>query len=177
MRELIRVPDPLPAKPAAAFSSSDYAAIIATPWHGLKLGISADDRAIISIDYLPGDAEETGGRSRLAAEAVRQLWCYFRDRRHLFTLPLTPEGTPFQRRVWSALRRIPAGTTLSYGELAALLGSSARAVGGACRANPISLVIPCHRVVARNGLGGFMGVTSGRSLDIKRWLLAHEAAS
>jgi methylated-DNA-[protein]-cysteine S-methyltransferase len=176
MRELTRTSDAVPVRSVAS-RLSDYAAVIATPWPGLKLGISTDDRAITSIDYLPGDTEELRARSPLAAEALRQLRRYFRDARHVFTLPLAPAGSEYQRRVWSALRRIPAGTTLSYGTLAARLGSSARAIGGACRANPISLVIPCHRVVSRNGLGGFMGATAGRSLDIKQWLLAHESAS
>jgi len=177
MRELSRTIEARPASPTRVFPSAEYLAITATPWPGLKLGIGADDRAITSIDYLAESADELRARSQLAAEAVRQLRCYFRDPRYIFALPLAPSGTEFQRRVWSALRRIPAGTALSYGELALRLGSGARAIGGACRANPISLVIPCHRVVGRNGLGGFMGVAAGRSLDIKRWLLAHESVS
>jgi methylated-DNA-[protein]-cysteine S-methyltransferase len=84
-------------------------------------------------------------------------------------------GTPFQRRVWHALRRIPSGCTRSYGELARELGSSARAVGGACRRNPIPIVVPCHRVIAAGGgAGGFMGQRSGDALAIKTWLLDHE---
>lgn len=177
MPEHIRISDSRAAKAAANIPAVDFAAIIATPWPGLMLGISADERAITSLDYLPGTVQPMRARSPLAVEAARQLRRYFSDPRHCFTLPLAPAGSPFQRRVWSALRRIPAGTTVSYGDLAARLGSSARAIGGACRSNPISLVIPCHRVVSRNGLGGFMGVTAGRSLDIKRWLLAHERVS
>jgi methylated-DNA-[protein]-cysteine S-methyltransferase len=73
------------------------------------------------------------------------------------------------------MRRISAGTPACYGDLADRLGSSPRAVGGACRANPIPVIIPCHRVVGRNGLGGFMGTTAGRGIEIKQWLLAHEA--
>lgn len=83
-------------------------------------------------------------------------------------------GTPFQCRVWEALRTIPPGTTWTYGVLAKHLGSGARAVGGACRANPCPIVVPCHRVVARRGLGGFGGDTDGRRLALKRWLLEHE---
>ena len=89
-------------------------------------------------------------------------------------VPLNPAGTSFQKRVWSGLMAIPNGETMTYGELAKKLGTSARAVGGACRANPIPLLIPCHRVVAANGDGGFSGHTQGHWLDIKRWLLAHE---
>jgi len=89
-------------------------------------------------------------------------------------LPIELQGTPFQRRVWKALREIPPGRTITYSELARQLGTGARAVGGACRANPCPIVVPCHRVVAVNGLGGFSGDTSGRKLEIKRWLLRHE---
>jgi methylated-DNA-[protein]-cysteine S-methyltransferase len=75
------------------------------------------------------------------------------------------------------LRSIPPGRTRTYGELASKLGTSARAVGGACRANPCPVVVPCHRVVAANGLGGFAGDTSGRKLEVKRWLLRHEGST
>ena len=91
-----------------------------------------------------------------------------------FRLPLETGGTDFQRRVWNALQRIPAGKVLSYGELARKLKTGPRAVGNACRANPIPVVIPCHRVVAANGKGGFMGKTGGKALAIKDWLLTHE---
>ncbi len=86
-------------------------------------------------------------------------------------------GTAFQQRVWQALLRIPAGETRSYGVLAAELGSSAQAVGNACRSNPVPIVIPCHRVVAVNGMGGYAGATAGYKMQIKRWLLQHEGVS
>lgn len=89
-------------------------------------------------------------------------------------MPLSANGTAFQRRVWHALRAIPLGSTITYAELADRVGSGARAVANACGANPIALVIPCHRVVAKNGLGGFMQGRATDSLAIKRWLLAHE---
>ena len=148
-----------------------------TPWTDLKLGIAVKDEAITCIDFLPGNAKEIAAGSGIAAAAVRQLQNYFHDPRHAFDLPLAPLGTPFQQRIWSALQRISPGTTRRYGDLARQMGSSARAVGGACRANPIPLVIPCHRVVAAQGMGGFMGVTAGRGLRIKRQLLAHEFTS
>jgi methylated-DNA-[protein]-cysteine S-methyltransferase len=90
-------------------------------------------------------------------------------------LPVAPAGTAFQQRVWGRLLHIPAGTTVSYGDLARELGTAARAVGGACRANPVPLVVPCHRVVAAHGLGGYSGERAGDWLEKKRWLLAHEA--
>ena len=83
-------------------------------------------------------------------------------------------GTAFQQRVWVALQQIPVGEVRTYGELAAELGSSARAVAQACRANPLIVLIPCHRVVSASGLGGYMGKTDGPLLEIKRWLLHHE---
>jgi methylated-DNA-[protein]-cysteine S-methyltransferase len=155
----------------------DYAAVIATPWPAVKLGIIVRDDAVICIDFLSGEAPLRVARDELIREALWQLRAYFRDPQHRFSLPLAPSGTAFQRRVWEALQRIPAGATLSYGELARRLGSSARAIGGACRANPIPVIIPCHRVVAAQGLGGFMGVTEGRGLHLKQCLLAHESFS
>ena len=105
-----------------------------------------------------------GGRAQVAA--------YFDGTRDAFDLPLAPEGSPFQRRVWDALRAIPRGETRSYGDVARSLGDpgAARAVGAANGANPIPLLIPCHRVVAADGsLGGFSG-----SLSVKKALLRHE---
>ena len=102
---------------------------------------------------------------------------YFRDGRAGLELPLAPAGTPFQHRVWQALRAIPPGSTRTYGELARELGTSARAIGGACRANPCLIAVPCHRVVARDSLGGFAGERGGKRLAVKRWLLRHEGAA
>lgn len=109
-----------------------------------------------------------------AAEAVRWLDAYFGgERPSPADLPLAPRGTPFRRCVWQELCRIPYGETLSYGELAARVGSSPRAVGGAVGCNPIALIIPCHRVVAADGgLGGYAGGEAR-----KRYLLAHEQAA
>ena len=84
------------------------------------------------------------------------------------------QGTEYQRKVWDILESIPPGQTRTYGEIAHLLGSSPRAVGNACRKNPVPIFVPCHRVVAAHGAGGFMGKTSGSPLAIKRWLLEHE---
>lgn len=89
--------------------------------------------------------------------------------------PLAPAGTPFQQRVWRALADIPPGQTRTYGELATQLGTAPRAVGGALRANPIPIIIPCHRILAAQGLGGYAGASEeGRRR--KAWLLAHEGA-
>jgi len=112
----------------------------------------------------------------LAREVCAQLRAYLSDSRHPFDLPLDLAGSAYQLRVWRALSRIPAGRVLSYGELAAKLTSGARAVGNACRANPVPIVVPCHRVVSCAGLGGFMGGRAPAQLNLKRWLLAHECA-
>lgn len=110
----------------------------------------------------------------LIRRVATQLQAYFDQPTTPFSILLELHGTPFQQRVWQALRAIPCGTVRSYGELARALGTSARAVGGACRANPVPIVVPCHRVVAARGLGGFAGCVDGPELARKRWLLAHE---
>ena len=93
----------------------------------------------------------------------------------VFDLPLKLSGSKHQVDVWQAMRKIAAGDTQTYGELSAGIDSSPRAVGTACGQNPVPIVVPCHRVVAATGLGGFMGGKQNDSLSIKRWLLAHES--
>ena len=110
----------------------------------------------------------------LEQRALLQLQKYCQNAQQVFDLPLKPAGTEFQLRVWQALSKIPAGEVRSYGELAHQLRSSARAVGNACRRNPIPVLIPCHRVVAKSGLGGFAGQTEGAQLALKQRLLSHE---
>ena len=107
---------------------------------------------------------------------AEQLADYLAGKRQCFDLPVAPKGTDFQQRVWRALQAIPPGETRTYGDLARQLGTSARAIGGACRANPCLIVVPCHRVIAKDGLGGFAGDVTGRRLEVKRWLLRHEGA-
>ena len=105
-------------------------------------------------------------------QAVRELDEYFSGDRRVFTLPMTPKGTPFQHLVWEALQKIPYGTTCSYGEIAAAIGNprASRAVGMANNRNPLPIFIPCHRVIGADGrLVGY-----GGGLDIKRKLLALE---
>jgi methylated-DNA-[protein]-cysteine S-methyltransferase len=102
---------------------------------------------------------------------------YFEAGEAGLNLPLAARGTDFQHRVWRALQAIPPGATRTYGDLARQLGTSARAIGGACRANPCLIAVPCHRVIAKDGLGGFAGDVTGRRLEVKRWLLRHEGAS
>ena len=114
-----------------------------------------------------------GNGSPLLAEAARQLTDYFAGARHDFDLPLMPGGSPFETRVWSAMRAIPYGQTRTYGELAHMTDSGPRAVGRACGTNPIPIVIPCHRVLAKGGIGGYSGEGG---LATKTRLLAIEGA-
>src|ERR1700719_3057367 len=150
--------------------SHDYAAKLAAPF--AVLGIRASGGAVTGIEYLPKNERMQAPANALAERACRQLQRYFADPEFHFTLPLAPAGTAFRRKVWDALAGIPVGESRTYGELARSLHT---AVGGACGANPIALVIPCHRVVGSQGsLGGFMGTTDGDPIAIKRWLLTHE---
>jgi methylated-DNA-[protein]-cysteine S-methyltransferase len=136
-----------------------------------RLTVSATPEAIVSVGWMD---DPHGEPFPLLAEARRQLEAYFAGRLACFDLPLIPAGSPFDKRVWQAMRGIPYGQTRSYGELAMEVGSAPRAIGGACGRNRIPILIPCHRVLARNGLGGFSG---GAGLPTKRWLLQLEAAS
>jgi len=136
------------------------------------VGLSWEGGILGGVDLEPRKADETG--DRLPSAIAEQLDAYFQDGRKGFDLGMDLTGTLFQRRVWEALREITPGRTITYGELAKRLGTSARAVGGACRANPCPIVVPCHRVLAANGLGGFAGDISGRKLEVKRSLLRHE---
>ena len=124
------------------------------------LTLDATDAAITSLDW-GSDGEQTT-RSNLLSEARAQLDAYFAGRLQAFDLPLAPAGTEFQKSVWREMSEIPYGETRRYGDLARRLDSSARAVGGACGRNPIPVIIPCHRVVAGTGLGGYSGKRSSR---------------
>ena len=143
------------------------------------LCLTADDAALRELRFAPTDTPELPEwlhqppPSPLLAEAARQLGEYFAGDRCGFDLPLGPEGTPFQQRVWAELRTIPYGATTTYGAVARRLGDSlaVRAVGRANATNPLALVVPCHRVIGTGGkLTGFVGGTA-----TKEWLLRHEA--
>jgi methylated-DNA-[protein]-cysteine S-methyltransferase len=150
-----------------------FAAVQPMPWGGMGVRISGD--AISELIFLPDALAAVAVPGHpLAREACRQIDAYRRDADFRFDLPLLLRGTDFQREVWRAIAAVPRGRTRRYGEIAAELGSSARAVGQACGANALPLVIPCHRVVAAGGLGGFAHHRDGYLLQAKRWLLAHE---
>ena len=139
------------------------------------LGIRTGGGNVTGVEYLPRSVRLQAPTDAVAERACRQIERYLVDPQFRFSLPLAPAGTLFRRRVWDTLAEIPIGESRTYGELARQLHTAPRAIGGACGANPIALVIPCHRVVGTQGsLGGFMGVTQGNPIAIKRWLLAHE---
>lgn len=138
------------------------------------LGAIFSGDTLTRLDFLPLDTAVSPQLDARARQLARELEAYWRNPAHEFDLQYVPHGTPFQLRVWHALMAIPAGHPTTYGALAQQLGTAARAVGQACGANPLPILIPCHRVVAANGLGGFMHAAAGAPLDVKTWLLAHE---
>jgi methylated-DNA-[protein]-cysteine S-methyltransferase len=144
------------------------------PVAGWSVQVRASATALLGVDFVHARADEARITDPLLAEAIAQIRHYCDDPATAFDLPLAPRGTPFQRRVWKALQALRPGETRSYGELARQLGTSPRAVGGACRANPYAIVVPCHRIVSMHGPGGFSGAVSGPELKIKQWLLNHE---
>jgi methylated-DNA-[protein]-cysteine S-methyltransferase len=152
-----------------------YDVVVAFP--RMKVGVRTREGRITDIVYLPPAAPVVPSKTSLGEKAARQLAAYLADPDTRFDLPLHIEGTPFQRRLWAALCGIPRGKTMKYGELARRLGAEARAVGQACGDNRLPVVIPCHRVVAANGIGGFAHATGGYLLEAKRWLLAHECGA
>jgi methylated-DNA-[protein]-cysteine S-methyltransferase len=122
-----------------------------------------------SAQAAPPDAQHAPAKLRSVRHQLKE---YFAGTRHAFDLPLHPHGTPFQLEVWGALLAIPYGETTSYGVIAQRIGrrNAVRAVGAANGANPLSIIVPCHRVIGSNGdLTGY-----GGGLPAKRWLLAHE---
>jgi len=150
----------------------DYDAILPAPM--CRLGACFTGDALTRLDFLPANTPTSTHRDARTQHLARELDAYWQNPAHAFDLLFVPLGTPFQLRVWHALMGIPAGHPATYGALAKQLGTAARAVGQACGSNPLPILIPCHRVVAAHGLGGFMHSAAGAPLDVKTWLLAHE---
>jgi len=157
------------------YAPMTYHAILAAPFG--QLGLIADADALLAVHFLAEPQSLLAPKpGSLTAEAVQQLNAYFSDPSFQFDLPLRPVGTSFQQQVWREIATIPYGETRSYGELAERTGSVARAVGGACGRNPLPIIIPCHRVLAQHGLGGFNRSIESPTVSIKHWLLVHEGA-
>jgi methylated-DNA-[protein]-cysteine S-methyltransferase len=148
-------------------------AVIAAPFGAVA--VETDAERVCALRFLPATPEVQPSND-LSIEAVEQLKRYFADPRFRFELPLDLRGSAFQCRVWDAISAIPSGTTRRYGELATELVAPARAVGQACGDNRLPIVIPCHRVIGADSLGGFAHASSGFALSVKRWLLEHEGA-
>jgi len=146
----------------------EYSAILPAPFGAV--GVALQDNVLTGLDCLPPGTSLRLGHAEIALE----LQTYFANPGHRFDLPVKLAGTPFRRRVWQALLMIPPGETRPYGELAAQLASRPRAVGQAVADNPIAIIVPCHRVLAAHGLGGFMHGRDGFPIDVKKWLLRHE---
>ncbi|MCM1511846.1 MAG: methylated-DNA--[protein]-cysteine S-methyltransferase [Oxalobacter formigenes] len=153
-----------------------FSAVVPAPFGAI--GVKVDGGCVAGLVFLPEPAREERAEDAFTQAVCGQIAAYLADPAVQLDFPVACTGTVFQRRVWEAMRQIPAGQTRTYGEVARHLHSAPRAVGGACAANAIVLYYPCHRVVAANGLGGFAGErgTDGVFLRIKRWLLAHEGA-
>jgi len=140
-----------------------------------RVALYGDEDVIDYIAYRAPDARLQSPATAPARRFAQQLAAYLEAAGGGFDVPLREGvGSAYQRRVWRRLCAIPAGRPVSYGVLADEIGSGARAVAGACRANHFPLVIPCHRVVAKSGLGGFAGHRDGWQLELKQWLLRHE---
>ena len=136
-----------------------------------RIVVTEEDGAITGLGW---GGTPAGAQTPLLAEARRQLAAYFAGTRHAFDLPLAPPGSAFQRAVCTAMCAIPYGETRTYGEIAAALGASAQAVGTACGANPIPVLIPCHRVLGATSLGGYSGAGG---IETKVALLRLEGAA
>ena len=147
------------------------------PMGGFAIGVRCDDDCVRRAEYLlPPAARPTPPQTAFAREVLRQLEAYFADPQFRFDLPLAPTGSETQRRIWRQIAAVAPGEMRAYKQIAVAAQTSPRVVGNACRANPLPLFVPCHRVVAANGIGGFMGGNGRSHIDVKRALLRHETA-
>lgn len=161
-----------------ATTNLPYQLSVNTPFR--KLGLSFEADKLCKIIFLNSAAKDKTSLAVHQLQAVAALKNYCRDPKYNFDLPVAINGSEFQRRVWQQIQQINSGEVRSYGEIAQKLHSSARAVANACAKNPLPIIIPCHRVVAKNHLGGYAKETLGNSpcgyMRIKAWLLLHEGA-
>jgi methylated-DNA-[protein]-cysteine S-methyltransferase len=157
--------------------SDIFSAIVPAPFGAM--GIRTENGKLRELYYLPPHFQEKSPQDQAAELAAEQVARYFADPDFVFSLPLMELGSDFQRRVWDAICAIPRGSVRTYGQVAKDIGSAPRAVGQACGANWFPLVIPCHRVTASGGLGGFSNHDdeNGFHLSVKRWLLKHEGVN
>jgi methylated-DNA-[protein]-cysteine S-methyltransferase len=162
----------MPTHAAKAVDCYHYAAVMPAPFG--RMGIVTQAEYVQQIVFLPPDHVLVSPENALSAKSVAQLERYLADPDVPFALPLAACGSPFRKRIWAAIAAIPRGETRTYGNLANAANSAARAVGQACGDNPFPLIVPCHRVVAATGIGGFAHDDGGFLINAKRWLLRHE---
>ena len=148
-----------------------------SPVDNLKLKFH--DEILVSLSYSDVSSENENTLANEKCHSAHKkcsflLNQYFKSAIAFTEIPLKTHGTGFQRAVWAEISKIPLGETRTYGEIATKINSSPRAVGNACRNNPIPIIIPCHRVVSANSIGGYEGETQGGKINVKRWLLNHE---
>ncbi|MFT7227523.1 MAG: methylated-DNA-[protein]-cysteine S-methyltransferase [Methylophilaceae bacterium] len=149
-----------------------FDAVVNTPFGAVGISVS---RERIATELLFGEYESTSINNPLVKQTAHDEAYYFTDANHQIKLPLA-KGTPFQERVWNVISAIPAGQVRTYQQIAIQIDSGARAVANVCGANHQPIIVPCHRVVAKSSLGGFMcGNPNGKK--IKTWLLQHESVT
>lgn len=145
--------------------SSSFTCSFETPVGVLSLWIT--NGKLISLNILSNKTQTNMPSDEVSLHLKNQLLNYFQNSRHKFDIEISLIGTKFQLKVWEELVKINIGQTISYGELAKKINSHPRAVAQACKRNPIPIIIPCHRVVAKQGLGGYNGATDGAMIDLK----------
>jgi methylated-DNA-[protein]-cysteine S-methyltransferase len=154
------------------YQPCDYEVVLEAPFGAIAIIVQG---LLITIELMTSTHAKKTTKNPLAQVLTLQIEAYIKDAQGTFNAPILLKGTPFQRRVWQEICTIPSGQVQTYSDIAGRLKSSPRAVANACGANRLPLFIPCHRVVAKNGIGGFMqGAQEG--LYIKKWLLKHEGA-
>jgi methylated-DNA-[protein]-cysteine S-methyltransferase len=145
---------------------------VSAPFGGV--GVTIQNDYVVGVDLRSNSPSAHPIYDPFAQNVAHQIQQYFLQKNFKLDISYAVSGTPFQKRVWKVISEIPYGHVMTYSELAKKVTSGPRAVANACGANPLPLLIPCHRVVAKNGLGGFMqGVEGG--IKIKAWLLANES--
>lgn len=151
-----------------------YSSVIKTPF--AILGLVIGNGVLERVNYMKSNVRTFEPKDDAAKKVCLQIenYCANKLDKNRFDIAYQATGTVFQKKVWKQIKKIPFGKTCTYGDIAKTLKTSPRAVGNACRANPLVLVVPCHRVVSTKGPGGYSGKSAGRMLKIKQWLLEHE---
>lgn len=161
----------MPVMPEALLPDM-FTAIVPAPFGGIAVRLDHDE--LRELVYLPPEYQPKAARDPLSKEAAAQVKAYLKNPDFAFSLPLPEVGTAHQRKVWDVIQAIPCGEVLTYAQVARRIASAPRAVGQACGSNWYPLVIPCHRVTATGGIGGFARHDGGFHQNVKRWLLQHE---